>query len=148
MVNYNNGKMYKIEPISGREDGDVYVGTTTCKYLSQRMTQHRSGYKSWKNGKSSNFTSFILFDKYGVENCKIQLLELVNVKTKDELIAREGFYIRTLNCVNKVIPDRTKEEYYFTNKKEICAQKKLFMIIIRKKFVPKQRFIKRTINRK
>jgi hypothetical protein len=112
MVNYNNGKIYKIEPISGGEDGDVYIGSTTCKYLSERISGHRSDYKKWKNEKKvKKVTSFNLFDKYGVENCQIVLLELVNVDTKDELVAREGFHIRATNCVNKVIPDRTKKEY-------------------------------------
>jgi predicted GIY-YIG superfamily endonuclease len=131
MVNYNNGKIYKIEPISGGEDGDVYIGSTTKKYLSQRMANHRSNYKSWKNGKlKTNFTSLILFDKYGVENCQIVLLELVNVKTKDELVERESFYIRTMNCVNKVIPDRTREEYSLMyceiNKEAISITRKLY----------------------
>jgi hypothetical protein len=122
MVNYNNGKIYKIEPISGGEDGDVYIGSTTKQYLSQRMSNHRSSYKRWKTGKlKTNFTSFNLFEKYGVENCQIVLLEVVNVKTKDELIAREGFYIRALNCVNRIIPDRTQKEYkqnYHADNKE------------------------------
>ena len=112
MVNYNNGKIYKVEPISGGEDGDVYIGSTTKQYLSQRMSNHRSDYKRWKNGTlKTNFTSFILFDKYGVENCQIVLLELANVKTKDELVEKESFYIKTLRCVNKVIPNQTRKEY-------------------------------------
>ena len=41
MVNYSNGKVYKIEPISGGEEGDVYIGSTTKRYLSQRMNTHR-----------------------------------------------------------------------------------------------------------
>ena len=50
MVNYNNGKIYLIEPIDG-EDGDVYVGSTTKIYLSQRMSEHRNSYNLWKQGK-------------------------------------------------------------------------------------------------
>ena len=30
MVNYSFGKIYKIEPITGGEEGDVYVGSTTA----------------------------------------------------------------------------------------------------------------------
>ena len=41
MINYSNGKIYKIEPING-EDGDVYVGSTTKEYLSQWMATHRN----------------------------------------------------------------------------------------------------------
>jgi hypothetical protein len=120
MVNYSNGKIYKIEPING-EEGEIYIGSTTKKLLSQRMSKHRSEYNGWLNSKNTKTTSFDLFDKYGINNCKIILLELVNAKSKDELISREAFYIRSLECVNKVIPDRTTEEYkktYYENNKE------------------------------
>ncbi len=70
MVNYNNGKIYKIEPLNG-EEGDIYIGSTTKELLSQRMDTHRSDYKQFLNGKQNNITSTKLFDKYGVENCKL-----------------------------------------------------------------------------
>ena len=41
MVNYNNGKIYKIEPLNG-EEGDIYIGSTTKEYLSQRMDSRGS----------------------------------------------------------------------------------------------------------
>ena len=81
MVNYNNGKIYKIEPLNG-EEGDIYIGSTTKEYLSQRMDTHRSQYKCFLNGKGDRTTSFNLFNKYGVSNCNIILLELVNVNIK------------------------------------------------------------------
>lgn len=118
MINYNNGKVYKIEPMNGAE-GEIYIGSTTKNYLSQRMTTHRSGYNSFKNGKSPFVTSYLLFDKYGVENCKILLLELVNVNSKDELLTREAHYIKTLACVNKSIPLQTRKEYYQENRKKL-----------------------------
>jgi hypothetical protein len=119
MVNYNNGKIYKIEPICEHDECDIYIGSTTKQYLSQRMDKHRSSYKSYKNGKYHNITSFIIFDKYGVENCDIILLESVNVNSKDELHIREAHYIKTLKCVNKVIPLRTGVEYYKDNETKI-----------------------------
>ena len=33
MVNYSNGKIYKIEPIIDHDEGDIYIGSTTKKYL-------------------------------------------------------------------------------------------------------------------
>ena len=69
MVNYGNGKIYKIEPICDHDDGDVYIGSTTKQYLSQRMDTHRTGYKSWRIGKHGKTSSYILFEKYGIENC-------------------------------------------------------------------------------
>ncbi len=108
MVNYSNGKIYKIEPICDHEEGDIYIGSTTKKYLADRMCDHRADFKRKEKTK---INSFILFEKYGVENCKIHLLVLYPCNTKDELLAKEAEYIRTFKCVNKVIPDRTKQEY-------------------------------------
>ena len=115
MTNYSNGKIYKIEPING-EDGDVYIGSTTKKYLSQRMTAHRTDYKRFLNEKGANVRSFKLFEKYGIENCKIILLELVNANTKDELLAREAHYIKSVACVNKMVPLQTSKEYREANR--------------------------------
>ena len=128
---YNNSKIYKIEPVCDYDEGDIYIGSTTQKYLSNRMQQHRKDYKRWKNEiDNRKCMSFDLFEKYGIENCKIVLLEIVNVLTKDELRAKEGDYIRNLNCVNKYIPDRTRKEwgkqYYQENKEHINYRNKLY----------------------
>ncbi len=69
-INYNNGKIYKIEPLNG-EEGDIYIGSTTKQYLSQRMDSHRSDFKKFNEGKKVSITSFKLFEKYGIENCNI-----------------------------------------------------------------------------
>ena len=127
MINYSNGKIYKIEPING-EDGDVYIGSTTKEYLSQRMATHRGNYKFYLKGKGTTITSFKLFDKYGVDNCQILLLEAVNANSKDELHVREAHYIKTLDCVNKCIPLQTYREYYEAiriNSKDITMQIKM-----------------------
>jgi ribosome-interacting GTPase 1 len=124
LINYNNGKVYKIEPICEYEEGDIYIGSTTKKYLSQRITKHRAAYNQYKNGGVKHATSFDLFDKYGIDNCQIVLLELVNVESKNELHQREAHYIRTLKCVNKIIPDRTLKEYRGDNKEKIALIKK------------------------
>ncbi len=126
MVNYSNGKIYKIEPIVDHEEGDIYVGSTTKQYLSQRMDTHRRHFNCWKNGKLNKISCFDLFEKFGVENCHIILIELVNAASKDELLAREAHHIKTLNCVNKNIPLRTGAEYYQENKEKILEKVKLY----------------------
>ncbi len=125
MINYNNGKIYKIESVNG-DEGDIYIGSTTKEYLSQRMTTHRGNYKCFLNGKGNFISSFYLFNKYGVENCKIILLELVNVNSKDELLIRESHYIKNLKCVNKCTPLRTRKEYYEANKERIIEHQKKY----------------------
>ena len=130
MVNYNNGKIYKIEPICEHDEGDIYIGSTTKDYLSKRMVAHRYGYNKYKKGKSHLITSYKLFDKYGIENCKIYLLESVNANSRDELEAREGHYIRTLQCVNKNVVGRTRketcQEYYKTHIEELRERNRIY----------------------
>ena len=73
MVNYQNGKLYKIESHQGDK---IYIGSTTKEYLSQRFVAHRDDYKQYKKGKTiGKMTSFNLFDEYGLDNCFITLIE-------------------------------------------------------------------------
>ena len=107
-TNYQNTKIYKIESHLGDK---IYVGSTAKEYLSQRFQQHKNDYKRWKNGKGNNITSFVLFDEYGIENCSIVLIEACLCNSKDEKNAKEGHYIKTLECVNKIVVGRTVKEY-------------------------------------
>ena len=106
-TDYQKTKIYKIESHLGDK---IYVGSTAKEYLSQRFQQHKVQYKRWKNGKVGKYTSFELFDEYGIENCQIVLIEAYPCNSKDEKNAKEGHYIKTLNCVNKVVVGRTREE--------------------------------------
>ena len=106
-TDYQKTKIYKIESQLGDK---IYVGSTAKEYLSQRFQQHKVQYKRWKNGTVGKLTSFELFDEYGIENCQIVLIEAYPCNSKDEKNAKEGHYIKTLNCVNKVVVGRTREE--------------------------------------
>jgi hypothetical protein len=124
MPNYQDGKVYMIWA-----GDDRYYGSTV-NTLSRRFTVHKSSYKT----KTKPTNCHLLFDKYGVENCKIELVELFPCNSIDELHAREGYYIRVNNCLNKVIPLRTQEElkeyhknrhsnYYNEHKEELLEKK-------------------------
>jgi hypothetical protein len=119
MTNYNKGKIYKLEPICEYDEGDIYIGSTTKEYLCQRMTAHKYDYKKYKQGSKSKVMSFDIFDKYGPENVKITLIELVNANSKDELTKRERFYIESTDCVNKCVPGMTSKEYYLIHKDKL-----------------------------
>jgi hypothetical protein len=124
---YSKGKIYKIE-VEG--SNDIYIGST-IKLLCQRMAGHRSGYKQWKLGnlKKGYCKSFELFEKFGLENCKIVLIELYPCSCKAELERREGEIQKELlrnGLVNKVIIGRTPKEYYEDNKEDILKYHKLY----------------------
>jgi hypothetical protein len=123
MVNYANGKIYKIESNIGDK---IYIGSTTKAQLSMRMSGHRADYKCWKAGKAGLVTAYHLFDEYGIENCKIVLLEDCPCESKDQLSAREAHYIRTLECVNKTIPLRTRAEYRQDNRDDLAEKEKKY----------------------
>ena len=115
MPNYTQGKIYKIEPIVEHEEHEIYIGSTSLKYLSSRMCYHNVSYKKWKLNSHGKVMSFELFDKYGFENCVITLIENVNANTKEELLQKERYYIQSMKCINKNIPLRTLKEYYIDN---------------------------------
>ena len=51
MVNYQNGKIYRIIPTVEYNESDIYIGSTKTLYLSHRFDCHRREYKRWKLGK-------------------------------------------------------------------------------------------------
>ena len=115
---YINGRIYFVEPICEHEDNEVYYGSTLQK-LCKRMDKHRSSYKSWMDGKSQKVMCYDLFEKYGLQNCKIYLVELYPCKSREQLESREGYYIRNYDCVNKNIPGRTQKEWCIDNKDKL-----------------------------
>jgi len=124
MVNYSNGKVYKIESHLGDK---VYYGSTTKKYLSQRMDKHRGDYKQWLEGKCNLVMSYKMFEEYGIENCKIVLIENCPCESKDELTSRESYYIRNFDCVNKNIPGRTNKEWREDNRVKLVEYKNQYL---------------------
>jgi hypothetical protein len=108
---YQNGIIYKITDIAYTK---CYYGSTINK-MSKRFSGHIQHYKKWKQG-GKNCTSFSLFEEFGIDNCKIELVELFPCNSKIELYKKEGEYIKNNDCVNKCVPRRTYKEYLVDNK--------------------------------
>ena len=104
---YHKGQIYKITDVAYTE---CYYGST-IEPLNKRMVHHRHRYINRDNGKETCIRSVnALFDKYGLENCKIEWVEDYPCNSKKELARREGFYIQNNACVNKNVAGRTSEE--------------------------------------
>ena len=87
----------------------VYYGSTTQKYVCDRIGGHRRDYKDWKNGElKSPPLSYLVLD---TGDWDYMTLEKVLFDDKFELLNRERWYIENNECMNKVIPNRTKKEY-------------------------------------
>ena len=104
--------MYKIYKIVDNTNDNIYIGITKKKYLSYRLSQHKYEYKT-ERGKNCMSKEIIMNGDY-----KIELIE----ETDDKL--RERYWIQKLNCVNKVIPGRTQDEYYKDNKEKLIQKSK------------------------
>ena len=139
MPDYSLGKIYMVYPkVDNADEGDVYYGSTT-NTLSRRMTQHRH-----------QTQCKILFDKYGIEKCFIELVEKYSCETKDELTKKEGEYIRANKCINKVIPGRTQKEWLRDNSDKVKQTYKEYRIDNKDKYKEynKQHYIENCEKRK
>jgi len=122
MSKYNNSKIYKIVD---NTNGNVYIGSTFQKYITTRLASHVSDYKKYLNNKYHYVTSFEIL-KNG--NYDIVLIENFSCETKEQLHAKERYYIESMSCVNKFIPNRSPTEWhkenYIKNRDKISERKK------------------------
>ena len=116
MPDYSLSKIYRLWI------GDlVYIGSTAQPRLSMRLGQHKSCYTQWVKTGKKYMSSYELF-KVGMPI--IELIEIYPCKSKDELHAREGYYIRETDCVNKRSAGQTPEEYREANQAKLCEYHK------------------------
>ena len=95
MPNYSKGKIYKI---IDDNDGRIYVGSTTAT-INHRLGTHVAHYIQYKKGERHNQRSYEVLKggKYHIE-----LIQNYPCSSRNELEAREHYYINTLDCVNKI----------------------------------------------
>ena len=118
MNRYENGKIYKIVDVGYEK---MYIGSTT-EPLSKRMERHRSKYKEYLRGEGDNTRVYWLFDEFGVENCKIELIENYSCNSREELERQEGKHQKNNDCINKIIAGRTRKERYNDKPEYYLAQ--------------------------
>lgn len=94
MVNYQNGKIYKL---TSSQTNDVYVGSTT-QTLNKRLQGHKGDYKCFqKNG--GNYNAYYKLLQYN--DVQIYLLETCPCNSNEELCTKEQNWIdNTENCIN------------------------------------------------
>lgn len=120
MPDYNKGKIYKIVNIASNDEHDCYVGST-CNNITDRFSGHKS---QWKRKDYDGMRIYEEFDKHGVDNFRIVLVEEYPCENKNQLIAREEHHrliIKPNYNVRKVIYEGDKE-YYQKHKERIKAR--------------------------
>ena len=114
MPDYGKSKIYQIKNTINDE---IYIGST-CAPLAFRMSKHRH------HSKTQETPLYISFREHGVDKFYIELIEEYPCNSKQELLAREGYYIKKCGTLNKHIAGRTKKEWEQDNKDIIYAQQK------------------------
>jgi hypothetical protein len=111
------GKIYKI--VCKVDENFCYFGST-IHTLNKRWSEHKSNYKLWKEWKRKNMSTHEFYDKYGIENFEIELIEELDFDNIEELKIHEQYYINNFDCVNIYIAytGLTKTEYQAEYKAE------------------------------
>ena len=118
MSKYQKSIIYKIYD---NTNGNVYYGST-YNLLRVRMNGHKGDAKD--DTKNCRSKQIILNNDYSYS-----MVEPYPCNSKQELRARERYWIENFDCINKIVPGRTKQEYYQDNKKEILECKAKYHII-------------------
>ena len=107
MVNYANGKIYKIT-------GGclIYIGSTT-QPLYKRLNEHKNQKVSFERGNKLKYCSSAELLKF--EDCCITLIEDYPCERREQLLARERYHYDQFDCVNIKKPMRTSEEKILEN---------------------------------
>lgn len=121
MVNFSNGKIYKI--VSDQTD-KIYIGSTT-QPLCKRITEHRSKFKINYGCASEEIMKF--------GDARIILIESYPCKSKEELLAREDYWHNKFKdiCVNKyksngLDPAKKNNKWNINNREKCLASKKKY----------------------
>lgn len=134
MVNYNNGKIYKIMDF---KSNNFYIGSTAVE-LDKRLEKHRDYRTEFLRTGKQFLTSKIILDN---EDYGIILLELFPCDSREELLIQEQIWMDTLrseNMVNKcnamgmdlerkkLHDKKYSKKYRETHKEEIAKKNKLY----------------------
>tara|TARA_R110000823_G_scaffold24886_4_gene73721 strand:+ start:53 stop:613 length:561 start_codon:yes stop_codon:yes gene_type:complete len=96
--------IYIIYKIKCLETDETYFGKTK-RTMKERMTKHKSIH--------NNTTSKCIINRNNYE-----VTELETCDNEEDSIEIESYYIRNFECVNCIIPNRTKSQYHIDNKEK------------------------------
>lgn len=117
MTDYSSGKIYKLF-VEGVEEF-CYVGST-FHTLESRLSKHKNAALYANQTKT---TACVLFQEDN--EVIIELIEEYTDITKEELLARERYWIETYpECLNKNIPGREWDERHHDNRDHNLARMK------------------------
>jgi hypothetical protein len=132
--NYTNGKIYML---TNSINDMVYIGSTCEERLCKRMVQHKI---AMNDNKNMNRKIYVAMKDIGNEHFAIELIESYPCRSKDELYARESYWIRYYNTIkqgynnqiakkDEISIEQQKQyikQYTNENKERIMKRRKLY----------------------
>jgi hypothetical protein len=116
------GTIYKLV-CSDIEIKDCYVGSTTT--FIKRKCSHKSNCNNENSNEYDYYVYQFIRENGGWNSWNMILVEEIEFNGQRELLARERYWIETLNAtLNRVVPNRTQKEYYQNNSEEINQRHK------------------------
>lgn len=122
--------IYIVKPKQAYLRGEIYVGSTQ-KSKEEAFREDRCQYKLYLEKKFHYVTMFRLFDKYGPENCEMEIIATYDNISKEELRKKEEAVRSRTECVNKNRAYRSSDDkieyfrqYYQANKQKWKEYKK------------------------
>ena len=123
MSTYKIGHVYRI--ICLPDPSLNYVGSTFMT-LRNRWQKHKLCYKAFKASKTTSYSIFKYFDKYGIDQFKLILIKDYEVCDHKHLQAKEQLWISKLDCVNEYnsfqIRSMTNKQYRLKNREKILEK--------------------------
>ena len=117
------GCVYKI---TSKNSDKCYIGSTTQKYLSHRISEHRCHYRRWVKGLKVSYCSSFELLELGVDDIEYEVIE--ELKETDDRKERESYWILQNDSVNILKLNHDKKEYNKQyrekNREEINAKQK------------------------
>lgn len=112
MPDYSKGKIYRLVDLT---NDTVYIGST-IQTLERRLHDHENDYKRYIGGDLNHKITSCEIIKGG--KYKIELIANFPCENKNELLKKEGEWIKNTNCLNRFIPtgECTKENKQEYNK--------------------------------
>jgi len=123
-IDYSKTIIYKL-CCKNPEIKDIYVGHTTD--FTKRKNRHKYCCIT-ENNKSYNYNVYkFIRDNGNWDNWDMVMIEEHSCENKLQAERKEREYIENLNAtLNKVIPNRTYEEWYEMNKHELLEKNKIY----------------------
>ena len=87
-----------VYKIVNKINGHFYIGSCNRNF-KERFKEHCRYYEMYKEGNRSCMHPklWAAYNKYGIENFSVEIIEILDGKTSQEILSREEFYIHTLN---------------------------------------------------